>query len=321
MRVWLRTPALHFLVIGGLLFAGESLLRGGSRADERDSVVISAARVEQVRQSWRSSTGRLPGDVQLAGLLQAEIDDALLLRAARELDLQHHDPVVRRRLVQNLRFVGEGDPESGEESDEALFQQALALGMDRSDTVVRRRLIQRMKLLAKAQAVEPTARELADHLALHADRYRKPEQVRLSHVYLSRDRRGDGVEADARRLLGELRRDGTDPEAAAERGDPFLLRHQLPLQSQRELARALGPEFAEQAFALETGSWQGPVDSSYGLHLVWLHEREPSRPASIESVESEIRDALLHQREQETLARELERLRQRYRVVVEGVNS
>ena len=318
MKRWLSSPALHFAAIGGLLFAVDSTWPGGAPAGP-ETLVISAAHIEQLRQAWRSRTGSPPDAAVLAGLIQTEIDDEVLFRTARALDLHRVDPLVRRRLVRNLRFVGEG--ESDARSDDELFAQAIALGMDRTDTVVRRRLVQKMRLLARAGVAEPTSEEIAAYRARHPDRYTIPASVQISQIYLSRDRRGDATFEDASRLLRRLRDDSIPPERAQEFGDPFLLRHHVPQRSERELASSFGPEFAREALALEPGAWRGPVASSYGQHLVWVHERVAARPAPPASVEGRVRDDLVEERVRAAIDRELRSLRARYRVVVEDASS
>ena len=61
---------------------------------------------------------------------------------------ERDDPVVFRRLVQNLRFAGAADSRG----DPELFDEALALRMHESDPVVRRRLVSRMRLDLEAEA-------------------------------------------------------------------------------------------------------------------------------------------------------------------------
>ena len=57
------------------------------------------------------------------------------------------------------------------------------------------------------------------------------------------------------------------------------------------------------------GHWAAPLPSSYGLHLVWVHEKEPERAMELEAVRSQVREALLAERGDAALEAELERLR------------
>jgi hypothetical protein len=240
--------------------------------------------------------GRMPTPGEAEALGREVRDDELLFREALARGLHESDPVVVRRLVRNMRFAAGGEGASS--SDESqLLREALALGMHRSDLVVRRRLVQRMKLLAAeaAREREPGEAELEATLAAHAERFARPARLRLWQVFLSRERRGARLERDAARLLAVLRRDPPDARAVESLGDPFLHPARLPSCNLEELGARFGERFADGVSRLPLGSWQGPLPSAFGLHLVLVREREPARPA----------------RGRQLLAQELSELRQR----------
>ena len=300
-------PLAVFVVLGIALFAiDRGVLRGPTRAEP---IVVSGERVAELRQLSRDRTGREPGGPQLAALIQAEVDDRLLIREARRLGMDRDDPVIFRRLVQNLRFAG-ADPER---TDNSLFEEAIALGMDRSDPVVRRRLVQRMRLLieARALALEPAEPELRERytrdLALHT----RPARVRMKQLYFEA-----AHATQATQLRERLAAEGAGAAAPSAEGEPFLHPPEQPLQSERELGQRFGPDFALAVFGLEKGVWSGPLPSAYGVHLVWVHERLPEEPLPFESVREPVRYALLAERREQALARALEVLRERTRVLV-----
>ncbi len=321
VRGAIRQPVLHFLVLGAVLYAADRGL--ASRAEdavggaEPTPIQISAAQVTDLRRAWIDRMRRPPRPEELVQQIQMAADEEMLFREALALGLNRRDPIVRRRLIRNMRLLTE-DPNR---KDDDLFREALALGMDRSDVVARRRLVQKIRFLASeaAHTREPSTAELQEALARHAVRFLEPERVRLSHVYLGRDRRKEALEADASQLLAKLRRDSIPPRRAHEHGDPFLLQHHLPPRSEQELTRSFGPRFAHDVMRVEPGSWSGPMASSYGLHLVWVYERTPRKPRSFESVRGEVRQALQAAREQEALDAMLTKLRRRYDVQVENL--
>ena len=260
---WSREPVVHFIAIGAVLFGLKTAaLESPSPAfvgEASPPAFISAARVEELRRDWLARTGTFPNARALEALIQAEIDDEVLTLEARRLGVHRNDSVVQRRLLRNMSFL---DGES-ERSAKDLLDDAYALRMDETDLVVRRRLIQKMKLdvFAVARAEEPTEAELADYLQRHVGRFTQPARVRLSHVFLSRDRRGVSLDADAEALLARLVRDGVRVERSGDLGDPFLFPRDLPPRSERELAKLFGPEFAARAATLPAGQWTGPIPS------------------------------------------------------------
>jgi hypothetical protein len=310
----LLRPLLHFLVIGTLLFAAD---RVRTELTPRDgalgTVTLDAATLERLTRESVVLTGRAPSERQLVARAALWADEEVLFREARRIGLDRVDPVVRSRLVRNMRFLA--DPDDPRDDDE-LYAGAIELAMDRSDIVVRRRLVQQMRFLLEATAprVAPSDEELRAYIASRPERYRIPERVRLAHIYLSRDRRGDTLADDARALLERVRRDGTSPSAGRELGDPFLHPSELGLQSEAQLARQLGARFASAAIALEPGSWQGPAESAYGMHLVWVHERQAAREPRLESVRRSALSSLQAERNAEALEAGLAALRQRYAI-------
>jgi hypothetical protein len=195
----------------------------------------------------------------------------------------------------------------------------LALELDRSDLVVRRRLVSRMRLeLAReARLEEPSNAELQALLDASPQRFRVPARVRLTQLFLSRDRRDATLEADASSLLRELRAAGTAPPDALARSDPSLLPRHLPLSSEAQLSARFGPEFARRAHALEPGGWQGPVASSYGLHLVWVHETQATRMPSLDEVRNVLRASWRAERERASVRAALSELRSNVDLQVE----
>jgi hypothetical protein len=173
--------------------------------------------------------------------------------------------------------------------EELLVREAIALGLDRDDVIVRRRLRQKLELLAEGlgRGAEPRDEELAAFLAAHADRYRVEPRVTFRQHYVSRDRRGAAAEADAARLLLQLR--------AGEAGDAARLADPLPLPAVlrdvplSEVGRRFGEPFAARLAELAVGEWSGPIESGYGPHVVLVEARSDGRPPALD----EVREAVL----------------------------
>ena len=285
----LRSSLLHFLILGGLLFALESL---SARVSARPIVEVRASDLRAELERFEARIGRAPDERERAALADQVVAEALWLEEARDLGLPQEDPIVRRRLLMNMRFLEDDAEERDAGATEAqLLARARELGLERSDPVVQRRLVDRMQARVRASVERRPfdEAELARHHREHADRWREQPQLDLTHVYLSRDKRGERLEREAEQLLASLRSAEVAPEAAATRGDPFLVGSRFRAATPRQLVARFGPGFEAGVREAPVGRWIGPIQSAFGLHAVWIHARVPERLPPLE----EIRDRVL----------------------------
>ena len=291
----LRTPLLHFCVIGALLYAGLQVF------SSPDPIRFSAAEVQQLARDWQRDSGRAPSNAELATSLRTRADEEILLREALRLSLDERDPVARRRLLQNMSFAF---PES-QEDDAHLLRAAQRLGMSTRDTVVRGRLVELMR--ARAQGgVTLTRAQVDDYVQEHAQRYATPARYDFRQVYFSSDYHH---EADAAaRALARLR--AGEPVA----GDPFLLGDQYSGLSLDDITQRFGEGFAQQLAQAPVGAWSGPITSAYGQHLVRIEQYQPGQAPQPAAVRTRAAYAALAGREQAALDQVLAQLRTRYRV-------
>jgi len=203
--------------------------------------------------------------------------------------------------------------------EEVLYREARAMGLDQDDVIVRRRMRQKFEFLAEDLATDrsPTDQELEAYLQQHLDRFREEPSFSFEHIFLSREKLGASTEAEVKVLLAELGGKNEDTIDIEKRGDTFLLPSRFEKTSAAETARLFGENFATRLAAIEPGEWAGPIESSYGLHLVRVDARVPGTAPPLANVrDSVLRDFLDDRRKQE-LDAQYSKLRARYTVVVE----
>jgi parvulin-like peptidyl-prolyl isomerase len=202
--------------------------------------------------------------------------------------------------------------------DEVLYREARTMGLDQDDVIVRRRMRQKFEFLVEDMAARtgpPSDQELEVYLRQHADKYSEEPSFGFEQIFFSREKRGASAEAEATAMLARLR--GKSAIDIEKLGDAFLLPSQFEKTSAGETARLFGEKFTNQLTKTQLGSWAGPIESSYGLHLVRVNARIPEVAPPLANVrESVLRDLLSDRRKQE-LDIQYEKLRARYTVVVE----
>ena len=200
--------------------------------------------------------------------------------------------------------------------EEVYYREALALGLDQNDTILRRRLMQKMEFLSNdlAELNQPDDTALNKYFVDNQDKYKLPARVSFTHIYFSLDKRGAMALEDSKKALSEL-----DVPRAPERGDRFMLEYDFVQETPFEVTRLFGTGFAEQLFTLETNTWQGPVESGYGLHLVRISEKIDSRMPELASVIDKVRTDLMYEQRQKMNKEIYERFKERYEIVVEDM--
>ena len=325
-RSSLTGPLARLVAAGAVLFLGSRALDAwrapaadvpaGTTAARgvpvREPIVLSAPAVRALERGFVARHGRPPEPAERRALLGEAAQDEMLYREARVLQLGLDDASIRRRLLELLRTLGEP---RRERDDDALVADAIRLGLD-DDVVVRRLLMEKMRLVLQRDAgVAPLGdAELAEALERNRARLVQPETVTIEQVFLSGDRRGDGAERDARRLLSRLRAGALDADGAAAQGDALPLADGLRAQPRLRLQARFGKEFADAVFALDTGTWSGPISSPFGVHLVRVVERRPDHVPTVDEARAALVEIVRHDRAHANLARGLARLRELYEV-------
>jgi hypothetical protein len=305
----LRSPLAHFLFLGIALFALRAVWNS---APEASAIEIRRSEIDASIVDFERGVGRAASEDEVQAIRRQIVENALWLEQAWALGLHEVDPVVRRRLVQNMRFL-ETDLDL---SESGLVERAIELGLDKSDPVIRRRLIDRVQALLRAGVRSRTPNEttLRSHYHENADRWRTPPLLDLSHVYLSRDKRGSATKEDAIALLRVLVGEGLSPESGIRRGDSFLAGHRLSLATRARIVARLGPEFADGLAGAPTQRWFGPVVSAFGSHLVWIHERIENQLPEFEEVRTRVLEDWFEEEVRRAIRSEITRHRQRVEV-------
>jgi parvulin-like peptidyl-prolyl isomerase len=302
----LNRPWLHFVVLGTALFL---FLRWLNPPPKPVIGPLTGTRVETLQRQWISAAGRLPDEAQLRRMVAAELDRDMLFQEALAMELHRYDSVVQQRLIRNMRFLRMGE----DKNDEQLYREALRMELHLGDEVVKRRLIQLMEqiLLAEAGVPAPTADQVQASFEQRKEELRRPPRLTIEHVFLPRERAPEIATA-----LARIEAESWTGNQARELSSPFLPGYRFTAQSPAQLARHFGAAFVMNLEAQRPlpGTWVGPVESTYGFHLVWVEAIEPARDARLEEVQRQLTRDLALQLRDETLRDAVAALRQGYEV-------
>lgn len=205
--------------------------------------------------------------------------------------------------------------------EEIAYREGVAMGLDEGDTVIRRRMRQKLELLTDeiVSVSEPGDEALAAFLRDNLEKFRIEARFDLRHIYLSPERRGASARTDAREMLAQLQ---AEPDAEwAAMGDPLTLGDEFRGVRPSDLQRQFGSQFGQQVLNVPAGSWQGPIESGFGLHLVYVDNFVPARDPPLDEVRQQVRTEWFAQRRLSATYELYERLAERYIIEIEPLGD
>ena len=201
---------------------------------------------------------------------------------------------------------------------EILYREALAMGLDKDDEIVKRRMAQKMQFLAEdvAAAREPTSAELRSWYESNRDHFAQPSRVSFRHLYFSPDRRGARARDDAASALTKLAGQPEDTKVAVSLADPFMFQEYYRERAPEFLGKEFGPRFAQAVPKRAPGSWQGPIESGFGWHLVFVDAVIPGRVPAFEEIEPDVKIAWLTEQKAQAWQKSYKDMRAKYTILL-----
>jgi len=220
----------------------------------------------------------------------------------------------RQRLPTQVELQGMIDQQIREE---VMYREALAMGLDKNDSIVRRRLAQKVEFISAdlAELVEPTEAELRDYLLTHRNQFQLPAYINFEQVFIDISKHENDVEAFTNQLLNELLQAGSTADISS-MGDSLLLAQQYEQQTEHNVSRLFGENFARKIFTLSAGNWQGPIQSGYGFHLVRISTKTENQQPELNMVRERVRAEWLANQRRDMDKVFYNSLRQRYEIII-----
>ena len=107
MRRIAREPLFQFLLVGAILFGAHGAFGGESGGTDSRVIEVPSEMIKGLRDEFLLRTGQPAARADLEGAVRTYVENEVLYREALRWGLDRDDPIVRRRLVQKMRFVVE----------------------------------------------------------------------------------------------------------------------------------------------------------------------------------------------------------------------
>jgi len=277
LKRWLREPLVHFLLIGLALFAVYAYMhRGRFGVESSKQIVLSLDELGQMHTFFVSQWHREPTPAEFQAMLEDKV------------------------------------------REEVLYREGLAMGLDKDDTIVKRRMAQKMQFIAEdvATAHEPSPSELKAWFEKNSGKFALPSRYSFRHLYFSPDKRGANAQGNAAEALSKIAGQPEDSKLAVSLADRFMFQDYYRDRTPEALAKEFGPQFVVALEKLKPGSWQGPVESGYGWHLVFVDTVIPGRIPALEEIEPDVKTAWLGEQKANAWQKAYGEMRAKYTVLL-----
>lgn len=243
-----REPLVHFIFIGAFIYLLFGIFAEPASNQSDKEIIVTSGEVEWMKSAWEKRWNRAPTETEFDGLIQQYIKETVLYREALTMGLNKHDQVIRRRLAQKLEF---------------LAKDLVAL-------------------------TPPGDNELSVYFEANQAQYQQPTRYTFTQVFIDPDKRGDDTLRDAEEIKSTIIAQGLATDQAAQYSDRLMLQSDLIEHTQLDIQKQFGNDFAESVTKLKPGQWHGPVQSGYGVHLVYLSRIDQPSPTSLADVRERV---------------------------------
>jgi len=147
MKKTLKEPFFHFIIIGVALFLLYGLVN--DKTSSKNTIIINDFDVSSLISKWEMQWKRPPTEQELQSLITQNIKQEIFYQEALNMNLDHNDEIIKRRLAQKMKFL--------------------------SNDI--------------ASMIEPTDDDLKDYYKQHANKYLTPTSYSLYQITFSPDNR------------------------------------------------------------------------------------------------------------------------------------
>ena len=171
--------------------------------------------------------------------------------------------------------------------EKIMYQEALALGLDQGDRFVRRRLAQKMEFFSSdiADLAKPSEEELLKYMSAHKEMFKSPGKINFTQIYI--DPSKHKLQTYSQTLLDTLGSKKNEVDIGV-LTDSNMFKQSYAGESEYSLKKVFGEIFVKELFALPVQTWQGPILSSYGEHLIFIHSVTRSRQEPLNLVRDKV---------------------------------
>lgn len=257
-----------------------------------------------------ASPARPPVKEDKSQVVVAVVNGRRITLAELEEQLGQAPPAVRLQIRKNTEQFLDGVVQS-----ELLYQEALRRRLESVPEVDKRIALAKRRILIEEfvrrevqRSVQVSDGDLRAFFGANRDRFRRKEQVTLSHIVLKTEK------------------EAWDAAAEVRRGVPFaqVARARSVFEATRDAGGVMGTaargelekNVEEVAFKLAIGQVSDPIETPIGWQVIRVSERIDAADANFEDVKEDVRQIFIEVRHRAAYQRTIEELKKKGSVTV-----
>lgn len=192
--------------------------------------------------------------------------------------------------------------------EEILYREALLLGLDQEDTIIKRRLAQKISFLKEESIPEiPTTEELNEYYKNNKEKYYIESSFTFTHYYFSENNNSLERSQQALKAL---------QDNSKVKSDPFYLGKTFANEPLRNINTNFGESFSNELMTADLAVWNGPFESTYGHHIVYINSVIPGYIPEIEEVLRQVEVDFLQMKREQAVKGFLNNIRSEYTIFI-----
>lgn len=309
---WVLLAVLALITLALPAYAGESQSAEQKLAVVNGTVINQAELDSEMNRflARLQSQDRVPTDLERSQIKKQVLENLIVGELLYQESQKEGVKVDQKEIEAQLA------PIKGRYPSEAEFKKALStMNLTEADLRFRfERDLAIRKLLADqiGGKIAVSEKESRAYYDSNPEFFKKPEQVRASHILIKVDPGADEAKkAEARTKIESLQaklKNGEDFGALAKEyseGPSGPKGGDLGFFGRGQMVKS----FEETAFTMKPGQVSGMVETRFGYHLIMVTERTPESTLSYEEVKDRLEQYLKQQKAQETIAAYVETLK------------
>lgn len=199
--------------------------------------------------------------------------------------------------------------------NEVFYREAVAIGLDKSDQAIKRRLRQVMELLIDDVAtIYPSESQLQEYLASHPEDFKRDPKISFIHGYYPFEEKQKAF-LDKNEISNGIKQNLSYSKLLS------MVPGEYQDVSVSEISKTFGNAFSRSLVEMEMNTWQGPVESAYGWHLVKISAMKEGFVPPLDEIWDVVEREWSVARKQKLLEEQYSRMKEKYQVVMEVANE